>query len=358
MAFYDGSGSNGLAVVVDARSKHCMETGEVLRDWALGRRALGRTEWARTLKVALREHGTDPWTSKQVKGEKDAVVGTLLGRGISVVVPVQSPSTPGVRQVHSAWNMFGHPGSPYKWAGTVQQSPPFYVAPILHPGNYEYVYGWLLERWLRQAHQVAAGQLRPLPWPELCWMPGQKMYRKLLAIFNAKRPVAIDIETNMAGTLITAIGFANGEGTVSVPWDSYEIAGTNGQREMGLLDYGFGHHIQRLAINILESGEQPKILHNGAFDVVQLKKHGITLRGFEHDTLLLHRVCYPQYRHGLQQACATEFVVEPWKCLFKPPRVKPDEDHWLGCPVELRQYNCKDSYATWKLWQSLERKLG
>jgi DNA polymerase I-like protein with 3'-5' exonuclease and polymerase domains len=189
-------------------------------------------------------------------------------------------------------------------------------------------------------------------------MPGQEMYRKLLAIFEARAPVAIDIETNMAGTLITAIGFANGEGVVSVPWDGYAIAGTNGQMEMGLLEYPLGAHIKRLAIRILENPKQAKILHNGAFDVVQLKRHGITLGGFEHDTLLLHRVCYPQYRHGLQQACATEFVVEPWKCLFKPPRVKPDEDHWLGCPVELRQYNCKDSFATWKLWQSLERKLG
>jgi hypothetical protein len=214
MAFYDGSGSNGLAVIVDARSKHCMENGEVLRDWALGRRALGRTEWVRTLKVALREHGTEPWTSKQMKGEKDAVYDRLRDCGVVCVVPVQTASIPGIRQVHSAWNMFGHNGSPYKWAGTVERIESLYVAPLLNPGNYEYVYGWLLERWLRQAHQVAAGRLRPLPWPELCWMPGQEMYRKLLAIFEARAPVAIDIETNMAGTLITAIGFANGEGVV------------------------------------------------------------------------------------------------------------------------------------------------
>lgn len=358
MAFYDGTGENGLAVVVDSRSKHCQENGQVLREWALGKRALGRTEWARTLKVALREHGTAPWTARELKAEKDAIVSNLRARGVKCVVPVQTPSAPNTRQAHSSWNMFGHSGSPYKWAGTVELAEPFAVAPILHPANYEYVYGWLLERWLRQAHQIAAGNLRTMPWPDLHIFPDQSMYQILLRIYEAREAVSVDIETNMAGTIISAIGFANGNGTVSVPWDSFAIAGTNGEIEPGLSDYPFGVHIRHLALKILEASVVPKILHNGAFDVVQLARRDITLRGFAHDTLLMHRVCYPQYRHGLQQSCATEFAVEPWKCLFKPPKVKAGEDHWLGCPVELRRYNCKDSYATWKLWQSLERKLG
>lgn len=357
MAFYDGTGENGLAVIADARSKHCMENGEVMRDWALGKRALGRTEWARTLKVALREHGTTPWTARQVKDEKDAIERKLLSYGIRCIIPLQTPAIPSVRQVHSAWNMFGFGGSPYKWAGTIW-SGTFQVTPILHPSNYEFVYGWLLERWIRQAHQIAAGNLRTLPWPDLSITPDQDMYRKLLRIFDAKQPVSVDIETNMAGTIITAIGFANGQGTVSIPWDSFTIAGTNGQVEPGLSAYAFGPHIHNLALKLLESDLHKKILHNGAFDVVQLAKRNITLRGFAYDTLLMHRVCYPQYRHGLQQACATEFAVEPWKCLFKPPKVKSGEDVWLGCPIALREYNCKDAYATWKLWQSLERKLG
>ncbi len=357
MAFYDGDGSNGLAVVVDARTKHCQENGEVMRDWALGKRALGRTEWTRTLKVALREHGTSPWTARQVKAEKDAIERELLRRNIRTIAPLQTQAVAGVRQVHSAWNMFGFGGSPYKWAGTVicGATP---VTPLLHPGNYEYVYGWLLERWLRQAHQIAAGNLRPMPWPELIYMPSESMLQILERIYVARDPMAIDIETNMAGTLISAIGFSNQHGTVSVPWDSFIISGSNGEREPGLLEYEDGAHISRLAIKILQDETIPKILHNGAFDVVQLAKYAITLRGFAHDTLLMHRVCYPQFRHGLQQACATEFAVEPWKCLFKPPRLKDGSDVWLGCPIELRKYNCKDSYATFKLWQSLERKLG
>jgi hypothetical protein len=358
MAFYSGSGENKLAVVVDVRSKNCEETDTVLDHWGFGKRALGRVEWNRTLKVALREHGSEPWDSRKVKAAKNDIIHRLRMRGIRCVVPVQSPAQAGIRQVHSSWNMFGHSGSPYKWAGTVQPNEPFAVSPILHPANYEFVYGWLLERWMRQAWALARDKIRPMPWPELCYMPGQRMVDKLAWVFLSKDPIAIDIETNMAGTIITAIGLSCAHVTVSVPWDEFPISGTYGEREPGIESYPDGHKIKDMVVRILEDESIKKILHNGAFDVVQLGKHGITMRGFEHDTLLMHRVVYPQYRHGLQQACATEFCVEPWKCLFKLPKVGKDDDPWLGCPVELRKYNCKDAYATWQLWRHLTPKLG
>lgn len=358
MAFYDGSGANGLAVIVDVRSKFDHETDSVLREWALGRRALGRGRWAQTLKVALREYGSDPWTAKRVKEEKDGILSSLARYGIRVVVPVQTPATANIRQVHSAWNMFGSPGNPYKWAGTVDVGPILSVAPILHPANYEYVYGYLLERWLKQAHAVAAGKLTPMPWPECHIHPGPEIFETLRCIRRSTAPVSIDIETNMAGTIVTAIGFGNEHGVVSVPWHSYIVAGTNGEVEPSLLEYSSGKAIQHLAMQILEHPGIPKILHNGTFDVLQLAKYGITLRGFEHDTLLMHRVVYPQFRHGLQQACATEFCVEPWKTKFKPPKVAREADPWLGCPVALREYNAHDTYATWQLYQHLKGKLG
>lgn len=358
MAFFDGAGSNGLAVVVDVRSKFCHETSSVLRDWALGRRALGRGQWYATLKVALREYGTEPWNAKRVKEEKDAIVEQLSRRGIRCVVPVQTPNIPGVRQVHSAWNMLGHSGNPYKWAGTVERVAKFHVCPILHPANYEFVYGWLLERWLKQAHAVASGYIAPMAWPYLHHTPDNDMLAVLAAMRRCGGPLAVDIETSMDGKTITAIGFADRAGAVSVPWHGFTIAGSNGEHEPALSSYPRGQAIQAEVLQILESASIPKILHNGAFDVVQLGRHGITLRGFAHDTLLMHRVVYPQFRHGLQQSCATEFCVEPWKCLFKPPSVDKDADPWLGCPVKLRQYNCKDSYATYQLWRHLEGKLG
>lgn len=358
MAFFDGSGANGLAVIVDVRSKYDHETDSVLSEWATGRRALGRGRWAQTLKVALREFGSEPWTAKRVKEEKDAIVCRLIGSGIRCVVPVQTPAFADTRQVHSSWNMFGSPGNPYKWAGTVNLGEAFAVAPILHPSNYEYVYGWLIERWIRQAYAVAVGKIKPLPWPEYAIHPGPQILETLWCIRQSTAPVSIDIETNMAGTIVTAIGFGNEHGVVSVPWHSFTIAGTNGEVEPGLLEYSDGKAIQRLALQILEHPGIPKILHNGTFDVLQLAKYGIALRGFEHDTLLMHRVVYPQFRHGLQQSCATEFCVEPWKSKFKPPKVAKEADPWLGCPVALREYNAKDTYATWQLFNHLKGKLG
>lgn len=358
MVFYEGNGSNKLAVVVDVRSEHDRDSRSVLQDWALGKRALGRNQWAATLKLALREHGSEPWNAARVKEEASWICEKLRQRGIEVIVPVQTRAIPGERQVHSAWNMFGAPGNPYKWAGTAQLIGNQYVCPILHPANYEYVYGWLLERWIRQALALAKGMLAPMPWPDSVWMPGKDMHLRLLGMALRGAPLAVDIETSMDGSIITAIGFANELGAVSVPWHSFNIAGTNGEREPGILDYGgAGSAIAGSVRDILEDASIHKIMHNGTFDVVQLRKHGIEINGFAHDTLLMHRVAYPQYRHGLQQACATEFLVEPWKCLFKPPKIK-EGDPWLGCPVELRKYNCKDSYATYQLWKHLEGKLG
>lgn len=359
MPFYDGTGENGLAVVFDARSKDCKEYEQVFPNWSLGNRALGRQQWRRTLRIALREHGSVPWNTKRVRDELRDITAEIRRRGIHCVVPVQTANIPGVRQVHSAWNMFGHAGSPYKWGGTVERKDGLYVCPLLNPGNYEYVYGWLFARWLRQAHAVAAGRLAPMPWPHLEYTPDADMLARLDGIIRNGGPVAVDIETDMAGTLISAIGFSDGNSTVSVPWHTYRIAGGyDNEHEAGLETYLYGTRIKEASLALLESAAIEKILHNGAFDVVQLAKHGITLRGFAHDTLLMHRVVYPQFRHGLQQACATEFCVEPWKSLHKPPKPRDGGDVWLSDPVGLRIYNAKDTYATWQLWNHLKGKLG
>jgi hypothetical protein len=353
----DGTGENGLAVLVDTRSRPDQVEGVVLRNWAVAKQALGIVEWSRTLRIALREADTAPWTAKQTAEAKEDVVCKLGRIGVKCVVLLQSPATPGIRQVHSAWNLLGHGGNPYKWAGTVERKPDWFVAPILHPHNYEAVYSWLISRWLRQALAVAQGKLLPLPWPHIHLHPEKSTFEVTADMAQKRLPIAVDIETDMAGTMITAIGLSNGEHTVSVPWDRYHIAGSEGEYEPSLTEYPWGRRIRGKVLEILETDVIEKILHNGAFDVLQLQQYDIRLLGFKWDTLLMHRVVYPQFRHGLQQACATEFAVEPWKCLFKPPKVK-DQDEWLGDPIKLRTYNGCDTYATWQLWQHLKGKLG
>lgn len=358
MAFHKGEGVNGLAVIIDSRTRNCQDLDGVLDVWGLGRRALGKKEWGRTLRIALREVGSAPWSMAEVREHKSEIDAILKAHNINTVILVQTPATPNVRQAHSAWNMYGRGGSPYKWAGTVWLEDGLYRAPILNPVNYEYVYDWLLSRWICQAHAIASGKLRPMPWPDNHITADQKALDILERIRSPESgPCAVDIESNVAGTLITAIGFSNRNGTVSVPWDSYAIAGSFGDIEPGLRDYPLGLEIERKCVQLLES-QQPTIFHNGAYDTFMLAKRGITVGNFAHDTLLMHRVVYPQYRHGLQMACATEFCTEPWKCFHKPPKVGADEDKWLANPIELRTYNCKDAYATYQLYDHLRGKLG
>jgi hypothetical protein len=354
----DGTGENGLAFVFDEASEQDSLDGQVARSWAHGVRACGKQGWLSTLRVALRLHGEAPWTAKQAKERQDELLGLLHRSGVQAAIVMQSPATPGVRQVHSAWNILGHAGNPYKWAGTAERRNNLYVCPILHPFNYEYVYAWLIERWIRQALELAKGAIHPLTWPQRWIHPGWDMLGALHLLAQQQAPLAVDIETNLAGTIITAIGLSDGTRSVSAPWHAYPLADGNGEREAALVDRPLGPQIQLAIENILEDNRIKKILHNGAFDVLELAKHGITLAGFEHDTLLMHRVVYPQYRHGLQQACATEFCVEPWKTLHRPPKVSAGADPWLAAPVDLRTYNSKDTAATWHLWNCLKGKLG
>lgn len=357
--FTSGDGSNGLAVVVDARSKLCKETNTVL-DLSNWRRFLGKEEWNRTLKIALRDYGTEPHTSYDVLSLRREVGACLHERNVRCVIVMQSPAIPNVRQTHTAFAALGPGGSPYKWAGTVwhhDMRGPF-IAPILNPSNYEDVYEYLIRRWFQQAHAVARGTIKPMPWPTLITEAGDEMAEGMEALSKTTRPIAIDIETNMSRTIITAIGFSDGVHTVSVPWHGYHISGTDDE-EPSLRSLRMGRDIEALALKVMAS-DQPKILHNGAFDVYELAQHGIELRGFEYDTLLLHRVCYPQFRHGLNQACATEFCVEPWKNIWKAPAAVrgTGEDIWLSDPREMRRYNARDSFATWQLFNYLRKRVG
>lgn len=360
MVYTSGSGTNGLAVIVDARTQFDHDCDEVLDGWSIGRNALGKIAWEQTLRIALRDYGTKPWSMAQVREVKPDVDAIIESAGITTMVMMQTPLIPGVKQKHAAWNMYGRGGSPYKWAGTVWHEDGLFRCPVLHPNNYEYVYGWLIKRWLRQAHAVAAGKLRPMPWPEFHLEVDGRMLHALSQLRASAEPVAVDIETNTGGAIITAIGLSNGQYTVSVPWDGYKIAGIDGW-EQAIDEYYVGPLVKSAVLDVLAC-DVPKILHNGAFDVFQLRKRGIPVGGRLEDTLLLHRTIYPQYRHGLQQAAATEFCVEPWKAFHKPPKAdkskNADYDVWLATPEKTRHYNCQDSYVTYYLFKTLKWKVG
>lgn len=351
--FIRGDGSNGLCILFDSRSKHDQDAEEVRCSWSLGRGFLGK-HWVNTLRIALRDHHKPPLTALEIRELRPKLLSFLQERKIKAVVVTQSPKYGHMRASSNAWNIF-KPGSPYPYAGTAFKQHDLWVCPVLHPGNYEYAYLWLIARVYKQAFAIAQGILRPMPWPMFHIEPAIATFTTLEAIADEPE-IAIDIENDLNGTIITALGFANAKGVVSLPWDSYHIAGTL-NREPSLLSYPFGLEMQALAIKILAS-PSTKIGHNISHDVFFLNKFGYRVGGELEDTLLLHRVAYPHYRHNLQAAASTEFCIEPWKSDHKPAANAYDEDDpWLGDPIELRTYNAKDVYVTYQLYQALKKKV-
>lgn len=351
-----GTGSNKLAVILDSTTRACEDAGEVLGVFGHGFRYLGKVEWNKTLRIALRRYGSKPMTTAEARAERPAIDALLKARGIRAAILMQSPRTPGQPQRHRAFNAFAYPGSPYKWAGTTWQSDGIYWCPVLHPHNYEWVYGWLIRRWYQQALALAQGRCAPMPWPEESITPNERQLELLRQIAAHPGPVSFDIETSMDKRIISALGFSAGGCAVSIPWDTYRIAGTT-QYEPGILDYGpIGAQIREIALSILAS-PVAKVGHNSTFDVYELRRRGIEVSGELEDTLLAAHSAFNQFRKGLQQAAALEFCVEPWKSIHKAAQVPEGEDGWLANPEELRGYNLKDAYVTEQLFHALMKRL-
>lgn len=357
--FVSGDGTSGLAVLVDARTKTCSDIEGCLDFWR-PRNYFGDVRWNTVLRIALREYNESPLDIRAVRALKPEVEKILSAHNIRAIVLMQTSAFPGETVRHSAWNMYGRPGSPFKWAGCVWYEEGRFICPILNPQSYEHVYEWIIRRWFQQAYAVAQNVIRPYPWPKLHTEVDTTMLAALERIAEDETdPVAVDIETNMGGGIITAIGFSNAAATVSVPWDEFQVSGTT-DTEPSLASYPCGREIEKVARHILGSN-QPLIFHNGAFDIFELSARNIVCNNFAFDTLLMHRVVYSQFKHGLQFAAATELCVSPWKCEWRPPaavRASRGDDIWLSDPREMHIYNCKDALMTYEIYKSLKPKVG
>ena len=348
--FIAGDGDNHVMVLADSRSGSCVEAGGVLDFWGFGRRVLGAREWGKTLRVALREYRAPGLSAKALKGHLSEVKSLIQAHDIKTVVILQAQHYKGVAKTSDAWHLFGRPGPLVPWAGTVLEEDGVRKCPVLNPANYEIVYQPLIETWFRRAFAHA-----PIfEWGKLHTVPGEPMLEALEAIAQAGEPVSVDIETSMSRTTLTALGLATRTHAVSMPWDGYQIAGTI-EYDPALSTYAHGPALKARALAIL-AGSQPKVGHNLSFDKRELMERGIAFGGECHDTLLLARAIYPQYRRGLQQVAATEFFVEPWKSIWKPKN-KQGIDGWLANPEGLRLYNAKDTKMTAHLFHSLSEKL-
>ena len=182
------------------------------------------------------------------------------------------------------------------------------------------------------------------------------MVTALEGLLHRQSALGVDIETSKDRQTLTAIALADEHVAVSVPWDSFVTP--FGEVVAGLTN----SRIKNMVMYLLES-KAPKILQNGQFDITVLGGRGIEVNNYAWDTLLLHRVAYPQFPHDLQFAAATEVCIEPWKSEFKAPK-RPkniDKEHWdpylLDGPT-LRFYNARDSAVLVPLKTSLVKKVG
>lgn len=381
-----GTGSNGLALVADMRTSSDREKGpEACLDTWFAKSVLGNREWARTRRIALwdyledtkkltpenqvkvaalpekkRGSATKRYLSEQKREKLALMRQDLRKHGIRCVIVLQTLSRQ--QEAHSitgtcVWDELGWHGTLYDSQGTINRdSDGFDVLPILNPGNFDWAYTWLIKKWIRWGWHVAQGKLAPIKWPESSITPDEHMVALLERIRQAPE-VSVDIEAYTPAKVITAIGLGTGDASVSVPWDSYNVPA--GYVEPGYDSYPLGQKCADMVREILSDARIAKVFHNGAFDVPELEGRGIPVRGPVEDTLLAHRVAYPQYAHKLQLACATEFLVEPWKSLHHSDKYSKDEpDFWIERPEQTRWYNTKDNYSQWLLWQSLRGRVG
>lgn len=213
---------------------------------------------------------------------------------------------------------------------------------------------YFMQRWVKAA--IAVAQLRTRPTvPNPTDYPCHAMVECLTDL--AKGPVAVDIETIPNTDKVTAIGVANGTYCVSMPFDGFQPA-CGSAFSPPIDDWEWGKQCWQAMRELLAS-PHAKILQNGVFDLPVLRGRGFIVNGPMHDTLAMHAIAYPEARHGLQLACATEFICPPWKSLFKPAEVKrADPRYWYWDAESLFDYNARDAFYTFQLALNLAWKVG
>jgi uracil-DNA glycosylase family 4 len=150
--------------------------------------------------------------------------------------------------------------------------------------------------------------------------------------------VAIDLETYVEDqerhhalqayvAQIRAIGFSTKEHAVSVLWENL---------------HPWAQEMVRL---LLASDRVTKIFHNGLYDRTVLAARGYRVLGPWDDTLLMHHASFPGGAHGLQIVTAQFYACQPWKSEFRNAEETPES---------LTLYNAKDTYATFRIWETLK----
>jgi hypothetical protein len=388
---------SGLCVVTDARLRSDINTRSVLAEWRFGTRVLGYRNWARVTRVALHEYKEDTGAlspannallkevpekkrkavfrkllAKQRAAVREQLLELLTKRQFKCVVILQSPTVNADSKDEDdntavnlrgtqAWAALEPPDSLVECSGTLWKSPVGPVMALLNPINYEFVYRELCARHLRAAWVHAIGKLNVLEPDPLCSSHlisdahRARLFTTLAQSAEAGNPISVDLEA--ANDVITAIGLSDGNISISAPWDAFIPYGSREQEPR------ISRQEEQLVRHILNT-QATKIFHNYSYDVPILRERHITLGGTVADTMAMHGIVYKQWRHGLQRAASSEYLVPPWKSLWKPQEpvakqlTKADPEYWTLDITNQRAYNLKDSFYTVHLAKGLAPKLG
>ena len=354
-----------LVIVADANTNVDRQLREhegrgpyVLRDSKMGGEVLPK-RWLEATRIALFEHGSTPDSAERAQARKDLVDWLEAHRPPCVVVlPTPSASmddndAPGLGRGTMVWDALQPPdsidsmrGCFWQWRPETLVVPVYPLVPVIKE-----MQKIVMGRWLNAAHFIAEDKASVRRPAQVHIQDGDLMHNAMRQMRG--RTLAVDIETIPNQDVITAIGLAAGDVAVSVPWDPYQPSGER-EPQPGLPD---GE--TKELVRVLLAAPTAKVLQNGVYDLPQLRARGLAVNGEEHDTLALHAIAYPELRHSLQLACATELVTPPWKSIFKAGAWKKDDpEFWYYRPEPLRNYNALDAYYTLILFQTLAPRMG
>jgi uracil-DNA glycosylase family 4 len=120
---------------------------------------------------------------------------------------------------------------------------------------------------------------------------------------------------------LSAIGLATPERAISIAWALI----VQSPRAKNLLNA------------IFADSTITKLFHNRIYDVPVLQRHGFTLNGPLHCTMLMHHSAFPGLSHNLQRVTTQFYATPPWKA---------EHRHGQGTIEELLAYNARDTLAT------------
>lgn len=240
----------------------------------------------------------------------------------------------------------------------------FSVLPTLHPAFVlrpdGRAYLPVFHTHVLRACMIAGGKIDFWRWaPKTIVEPGIEMLNELRRIASRAGRIGFDVETMGTDPMhnkVMAIGLATSDVMISMPWHGYTAKG--GQSVRGIEEYEYGPKIQETLAKILANPRIVKVMQNGQHDYLTAESIGMRIEGFDFDTLHAHGIVIQGIKHDLGTIASIEFSAPRWKTEFHVTGDAKGLDAFVKRdPLELRYYNARDAYVTYRLYGVLKARL-